>query len=210
MSEPNGVSETTHASAHVFIVDDDPGMRNSTRWLVESLGLPVCTYGTAREFLAEFDSCATGCLILDVRMPDMSGLEVQEELRSRGSKIPIIFVTGYGEVATAVRALKSGALDFVEKPFSDQFLLDRVRAAVEADMSASKKRAEAAERAERLQRLTPRERQVLDLVRAGLPNKAIAVELNISDKTVEYHRANFMKKLRAGSLAELFKLTMSS
>ncbi len=194
----------------VFVVDDEPAVRESLQWLVRSVGLAVETYASAHEFLDRFDANRTGCLVLDIRMPDMSGIELQEELLARKAVIPVIFITGFGEVTTAVRALKMGALDFLEKPFSDQVLLDRIRRAVEKDKRTREYRAAAANAAARLASLTRREREVIDLVVAGKSNRAIAAGLNISEKTVEFHRANVMNKLGVDSLAELLRVILQT
>lgn len=192
----------------VFIVDDDAAIRRSLRFLIESSGLSVETYGTAEEFLERYDPRRPGCLILDVRMPGMSGLNLQDELCNRHASLPIIVVTGYAEVPMAVRALQKGARDFIEKPFSDQTLIEKVRDAIASDLEERRRQAERDEARERLARLTDRERDVLEGVTAGKSNKVIAEELHLQVKTVEAHRARVMKKLEATSLADLVRLTM--
>jgi two-component system, LuxR family, response regulator FixJ len=194
----------------VFVVDDDPAMRDSLRWLLESVGLQVQTYATAAEFLAGRDPAAPGCLVLDVRMPGMSGLDLQEELRRRRTDLPTIVVTGHAEVPMAVRAVKAGAIDFIEKPFSDQLLLDRVRQALEMDRLEREARARREEARRRVGHLTPREREVLDLVVAGRANKEIASVLGLSPKTVEVHRARVMEKMEVDSLADLIRVAMQA
>jgi RNA polymerase sigma factor (sigma-70 family) len=194
----------------VFVVDDDPAMRDSLRWLLESVGLQVQTYATAAEFLAGRDPSTPGCLVLDVRMPGMSGLDLQEELRRRHTDLPTIVVTGHAEVPMAVRAVKAGAIDFIEKPFSDQLLLDRVRQALEIDRQERETRARREEARRRVGHLTPREREVLDLVVAGRANKEIASALGLSPKTVEVHRARVMEKMEVDSLADLIKVAMQA
>jgi RNA polymerase sigma factor (sigma-70 family) len=194
----------------VFVVDDDPAMRDSLRWLLESVGLQVQTYATAAEFLAGRDPSTPGCLVLDVRMPGMSGLDLQEELRRRHTDLPTIVVTGHAEVPMAVRAVKAGAIDFIEKPFSDQLLLDRVRQALEIDRQEREARARREEARRRVGHLTPREREVLDLVVAGRANKEIASALGLSPKTVEVHRARVMEKMEVDSLADLIKVAMQA
>lgn len=192
----------------VFVVDDDAAMRESLRWLIESIGLPVSTYGTARDFLETYDDSAAGCLVLDVRMPGMSGLDLQHELVTRESLLPIIMITAYAEVPMAVRAMKTGAVDFIEKPFSDQELLDLIRAALQRNKVA---RADSAQRAAivaRVARLTHREREVRDLIISGKSNKIIAAELSLSTKTVEVHRSRLMGKLQVETLAELVTVTL--
>lgn len=192
----------------VFVVDDDPAMRESLRWLIESIGLTVQTHATAREFLDRYDPSSAGCLVLDVRMPGLSGLELQDQLVNRGSLLPIIMITGYAEVPMAVRAMKAGAIDFIEKPFSDQDLLDRLRFAIDISQQARVEERERAEIGARVARLTQREREVCDRVIAGKSNKYIANELGLSAKTVEVHRARLMEKLQASTLADLVRLTM--
>ena len=194
----------------VFVVDDDPGMRQSMRWLLQSVNLKVETYATAEEFLHAHDPTRPGCLLLDVRMPGMSGLQLQEELVARKVRLPIIILTGYAEVPTAVRALKMGAVDFIEKPFSDEALLDRVLKAIEIDRQARVANAERAAAEARLTLLTSREREVMERVIAGKANKVIATELGIGEKTVEAHRAQVMKKVEVDSLAELIRLVMTA
>lgn len=197
-----------HSNATVFVVDDDPAIRESLRWLIESVGLNVKVFSTAQEFLEGYDPTTPGCLVLDIRMPGMSGLDLQNELATREIQVPIIIITGHAEVPVAVRALKAGAMDFIEKPFSDQLLLDRIRRAIEVDKQSRRVRSEQAEVATRLGQLTPREREVMDLVIAGKANKVIASELGLSPKTVEVHRAHVMKKMQVASLADLVRLGM--
>jgi two-component system, LuxR family, response regulator FixJ len=194
----------------VFVVDDDPAMRESLRWLIESVNVGVETYATAQDFLAVYDPDRPGCLVLDVRMPGMGGLDLQAELARREIEIPIIIITGYAEVPTAVRALKAGALDFIEKPFSDQLLLDRIQQAIASDRQARARRFERAALAARVAQLTPREREVMQLVVAGSSNREIAAELGLSVKTVEVHRARVMEKMKVDSLADLVRLVLSA
>jgi two-component system, LuxR family, response regulator FixJ len=190
----------------VYVVDDDPAMRSSLRWLIESVGLPVRTCASAQEFLRTYTPGDPGCLVLDVRMPGMSGLDLQAELAARKIKIPILIITGYAEVPLAVRAMKAGAFEFIEKPFSDQTLLDRIRAAVAKDEVDRRQRALRDEVRRRLGLLTPRERDVIERVVVGNSNKIIASELSLHQKTVEVHRAHAMQKLQANSLAEVIRL----
>jgi two-component system, LuxR family, response regulator FixJ len=192
----------------VFVVDDDAAMRDSLRWLLESVGLRGETYATGEEFLDTYDPRQPGCLILDVRMPGMSGLSLQDTLAAQDITLPVIIITGYAEVPTAVRALKSGAIDFIQKPFNDDVLLERVRQALETDRQTRELQARRAEAAARFALLTPRERQVMDLVIAGKANKVMATELGLSPKTVEVHRANVMAKMEVDSVAELVRLGM--
>jgi RNA polymerase sigma factor (sigma-70 family) len=201
--------DTTLASATVFIVDDDPAMRDSMSFLVRSVGMAVETYSGAQEFLDAYDPQRPGCLVFDVRMPGMSGLELQEFLSERGIRSPVVMVTGYGDVPMAVRALKGGAVDFLEKPFTDQELLETINEATDRDHRQRTKEAELSKVKERISRLTPREREVMDLVLDGKPNKVIAAELGLSPKTVEVHRSRVMAKMQVGSLAVLLQTVLS-
>jgi FixJ family two-component response regulator len=189
-------------------VDDDPAMRESLSFLVGSVGLEVECFANARDFLDRYDDRRDGCLVLDVRMPGMSGLELQERLADRGVQLPIVMITGFGDVPMAVRALKRGAMDFIEKPFTDQDLLDRIHEAIEEDRKRRNERAHKTEIEARIGRLTPRERQVMSCVLAGKPNKVIAGELGLSPKTIEVHRARMMDKMQVSSLAELLQLVI--
>lgn len=194
----------------VFIVDDDQMVRGSLRWLLESLRLNVQTYASAQDFLSTYDPVQPGCLVLDVRMPDVSGLQLQEVLIQRQIRIPVILITGHGDISMAVRAMKAGAFDFIEKPFNDQVLLERVQQGLALD---SRRRREAAERdniSKRFDSLTPREAEVLGGVASGKSNKVIAIDLGISMKTVEVHRARVMEKLAVNSVAELTALYLAA
>jgi FixJ family two-component response regulator len=193
----------------VFVVDDDPEVRESVRRLASTVGVACETFATAREFLDAVDSARPACLVVDVRMPGMSGLDVQRELTARNIPLPTIMITGYGDVPTAVQALKAGAFDFIEKPFSRQLLLDRITQALVVARERHGAQAERAEQARRLARLTPRERQVLELVVQGRTNKAMAAELGLREKTIEVHRAHVMRKMGVGSLAELVRVTLA-
>lgn len=192
----------------VFIVDDDAAIRRSLRFLIESSGLSAETYGTAEEFLERYDPERPGCLILDVRMPGMSGLQLQEELSKRQGTLPIIVVTGYAEVPMAVKALQRGARDFIEKPFSDQMLLERVMDAIATDLEQRRRQQERRAAVARLNLLTDRERQVLGGLISGKANKVMAEELGLGIKTVEAHRARLMRKLGVSSLAAALRLTL--
>jgi FixJ family two-component response regulator len=194
----------------VHIVDDDDAMRDSLKWLLESRGLEVELYDSAETFLKAFDNSFCGCLVLDVRMPGMNGLELYEQLQARASTLPVIFITGHGDVPMAVSALKKGAADFIEKPFKDQDMLRLIEACMTQDRASAAKRAESASVAQRRDSLTQREREVLDLVVAGKLNKQIADELGISIKTVEVHRSRVMQKMGANSVAELVQLTLKN
>jgi len=192
----------------VFVVDDDPAVRDSLRWLLQSVDLAVETFATGEEFLRAYDPARPGCLVLDVRMPGMSGLRLQDELAAHGITLPIIILTGYAEVQTAVRAMKTGAFDFIEKPYSDEQLLDRIHHAIETDRRGREADGLRAEVAARFALLTPREREVMELVTAGKANKVIAAELGLSPKTVEVHRAAVMDKMGADSVAKLVRLEL--
>jgi two-component system response regulator FixJ len=195
----------------IHIVDDDPGLSASLRMLLESASYRVETYASAREFLAqEFAGAAErSCLITDVQMPDMDGLALQGELVRRGLAIPVIVMTGHADVPRAVKAMKAGAIDFLEKPFEDTALLDSVARALEAASRAGDRTGRAQQARERLASLTERERQVLELLVAGKANKVIAYELAISPRTVELHRARVMDKMAAGNLADLVRLRLA-
>jgi FixJ family two-component response regulator len=208
-SQPHDAGhDTPTPTPTVYVVDDDPAMRSSLRWLIESVGLSVRTCSSAREFLATYRDGEPGCLVLDVRMPGMSGLDLQAELARQRISIPILIITGYAEVPLAVRAMKAGAFDFIEKPFSDQTLLDRIRAAVARDEVARRHRSAREQIEARMRLLTQRERDVMERVITGKSNKVIAAELNLSMKTVEVHRAHVMDKLQAASLADLIRLAL--
>ncbi|MFP4602461.1 MAG: response regulator transcription factor [Halochromatium sp.] len=192
----------------VFVVDDDQAMRGSLRWLIESVGMRVETFESAHAFLDAYYPGRAGCLLLDVRMPGMSGLELQEYLGRRAIRIPVIIITGHGDVAMAVKAMKAGAVDFIEKPFDDEQLLNSIRKALEYDERHRALQARKAEIAACLAELTPREHEVMAMVTDGKSNKEIAAALNVSAKTVEVHRARVMDKMRADSLAELVRMAM--
>lgn len=190
----------------VFIVDDDPAMLDSLRWLVESIGLKVETFTSAQAFLAAYSIERLGCLVVDVRMPGMSGIELQEQLVAEKITIPIIVISGHGDVPIAVRAMRTGAIDFIEKPFNDQVILDRIQAAVQMDRDLRQRRLRHKQLDELFGRLTPREREVMSLVVQGKPNKEVAAILSRSEKTVEFHRAQVMRKTGVDSFAELVRL----
>jgi len=194
----------------VTVVDDDEAVRASLQLLMKSVGLAVETHGSAAEFLAAYNPAQPGCLVLDVRMPGISGLELQEQLNLKGAIIPVIFVTGHGDVPMAVEAMQHGAFDFLQKPFRDQDLLDRVQRALARDAESRAALAKRAQIAERLATLTPRETEVMRLVTRGKANKVIGGELGVSQRTVEIHRAHVMEKMQAGSLAELVRMVLDS
>lgn len=189
----------------VFIVDDDRALCEALTFLLESVNLSCRTFSTAQEFLDAYDPTQPGCLVLDVRMPGMSGLDFQGELAARKYQVPVIMITGYADVSMAVRAIKSGAVEFLEKPFGDQVILECIQQAIERDRRDRKMMAERIQFEERLSHLTPREREVMELLMEGLANKAIAAKLNLARKTVETHRANLMAKMQAASLADLIR-----
>ena len=192
----------------VYVVDDDPDMRDSLQWLMKTVGLNVKAYPSALAFLHEFAPEGPGCLVFDVRMPGMSGLDLYEELVARGDCMPVIFITAYADVPMAVRALKSGAVEFVEKPFNRQALLDRVQRAIKDDAERHQRLADRAAVARRFAALTDKERQVLDMVKDGQPNKAISAALGITARAVEMRRASLMNKLGVRSLAELLRMSL--
>lgn len=190
----------------VFVVDDDPLIRDGLRSLIKSVGLHVETFGSSREFMQRRPSDAPGCLVLDVRLPGLSGLDLQRELNESNIHIPIIFMTGHGDIPMSVRAMKNGAQEFLTKPVRGQDLLDAVQQAIARDRAARRERAKMADLRTRFDSLTPREREVLDLIVAGLLNKQIAGELNIEEVTIKTHRAHIMQKTQAESLAHLVRM----
>jgi len=193
-------------SAVVYIVDDDEAVRDSLKILLESVDLPCQTFASASDFLEKHDPEQHSCLVADIRMPGMSGLDLQEELNGRSSTIPILFITGHGDVPMAVDAMKSGALDFIQKPFRDQDLLDRIHQALESDEERREDNRELSETRNRIARLTARETEVMHRVVQGQANKVIALDLGVSQRTVEIHRARVMQKMGARSLAELVRM----
>jgi len=194
----------------VFVVDDGRAMRESLRWLLEAVGFSVETYPSPEEFLEHFDASKPGCLLLDVNMPSMNGLELQQELTARGALTPIIFLTAYGDVPLAVQACQAGALDFIEKPFSDDLLLAAIRKALAKDRLVRRRRTEEVEFAERTALLTAREREVMTRVMAGKTNNDMARELGVSPRTIEVHRGHLMTKLGTNSVADLVRLGLST
>lgn len=196
------------AEARVYLVDDNDGFRDSTAWLLETAGFETMAFASGAEFIAAYSGDRHGsepeCLVSDIRMPQMSGLQLQDELQRRGTRLPLVFVTAHGDVPLAVEAMRKGASNFLEKPFSDDALVGAIRAA----LVNSRNHASGAAVDERLGKLSPRERQVLDLVIASKPNKIIADILGISIKTVELHRANMMSKLAVRSVPELMKVAL--
>jgi two-component system, LuxR family, response regulator FixJ len=192
----------------VYIVDDDNGVRSSIRVLMKSVGLPASTFASAQEFLGTYHAGQGGCVVLDIRMPGMSGLELQEELNRRGAVIPVIFITGHGDVPMAVEAMRHGAFDFLQKPFRDQDLIDRVQQALLRDRETREALKEHVRIRARIASLTPREREVLDLLSVGKANKTMAQDLGLSQRTVEIHRAHVMEKMGAKSVAQLVRMVL--
>lgn len=194
----------------VYVVDDEAAIRDSLQWLFTSADIAVETFSSADAFLTHWNPSQPGCLVLDLRMPGMSGLELQQHLKKHDCQLPIIFISGHGDIPTAVRAMEAGAMQFLTKPFSDETLLEHVKEALRRDARNRSEQMQQASLQARLELLTKRERQVLEQVVAGASNKTIATDLDITLKTVEMHRANLMRKMHAGSVAELVKLYLAA
>jgi RNA polymerase sigma factor (sigma-70 family) len=194
----------------VYIVDDDQSIRHAMDLLMRSVGLEYGIFHSGDQFLENYSSEFAGCLVLDIRMPGLGGLELQDRLMQLGSTLPIIFVTGHGDVPMAVEAMQKGAVDFIQKPFRDQELLDRINSAMATDRERRSEQRQKADVLERISKLTKREKEVLDLVVTGKPNKVIAYELGVSQRTVEIHRARVMEKMQARSLADLVKMHIAA
>jgi FixJ family two-component response regulator len=193
----------------VYVVDDDDGMRQALTALMTTVGYRAIPFARPTEFLAKYDANQSGCLVLDVRMPEMSGLEVQQQLNRAGSLLPVILVTGHGDIPMAVQAMKDGAFDFLQKPFRDQELLDRINAALKQDAENRAIVERHADLKRRAESLSPREREVMGLVVDGRANKVIAIDLGLSERTVEIHRSNVMEKMGARSVAHLVKMHLT-
>jgi FixJ family two-component response regulator len=196
----------SEAEPIVFVVDDDLSIRTSTERLVRSAGFTVKTFGSAAEFLASPRPDGPACLVLDVRLPGQSGLDLQRELTASGVEIPIVFMTGHGDIPMSVRAIKAGAVEFLTKPYRKKALLDAIHASIERDRASRQERLEAGALRGRYEQLTPREREVMALVVAGLLNKQIAGELATAERTIKFHRAHIMQKMEAESLADLVRM----
>jgi two-component system response regulator FixJ len=197
-------------TATVHVVDDEPAVRDGLKFLLESVGRSVRCYGDAASFLTEYTAGAPGCLVLDVRLPDVSGLELQDMLAARGIHLPVIVITGKGDVTMAVRAMKGGAVDFLEKPFNEQVFLERVEQCIRLDASRTTVRDHHSDAERLVALLTPREAQVVRMVTDGMANKQIARQLDISQKTVELHRSKAMRKLKAHHVSEMIQISLTA
>ncbi len=195
-------------NANIYIVDDDQHARESLAWLIESINLPVCAFVSGHDFLDNTDSNVRGCLVLDVRMPDINGMDLFHQIQQKNYRIPVIIMTGHADVALAVRAMKAGVYDFIEKPYNDALMLERIQAAIAFDENNQKERDQIQTITQRLASLTPRETQILNEVLHSVPNKIIADKLSISIKTVELHRSNLMSKMHVNSATELVRQVM--
>jgi FixJ family two-component response regulator len=192
----------------VYIVDDDAAVRAALLMLLKSVGLRGTSCASAQEFLSNYHEDQPGCLVLDVRMPGLSGLELQQQLNLRGATLPVLFMTGHADVPMAVEAMQAGAFDFLQKPFRDQDLLDRIQRALQHDHQLRAEQQQSQQLQERYATLTPREVQVMKLMTEGRPNKLMAVDLDLSQRTIEIHRAHVMEKMQARSLAQLVRMSL--
>ncbi|MEP1216586.1 MAG: response regulator FixJ [Marinobacter sp.] len=199
----------TDTQQTVYVVEDDEAVRDSLELLLKSDGKPVSTYENANAFLKEYSEKMAGCIVLDIRMPGMDGMELQKKLNEKHSILPIIFVTGHGDVPMAVDAMKEGAVDFIQKPYREEALLQKIEAALEQDRDQRKTLGEKQEILRRVKSLTPREHEIMDRMIAGQANKVIAIELEISQRTVEIHRSRVMHKMGTHSLAHLVRMVLS-
>lgn len=207
---PANTDASSNNSGTVYVVDDDEAVRESLSWLISSVGLKVETFGSAQDFLDVFNPERPACMIVDVRMPGMNGLELQRRLADKATCLPVIVVTGHGDVQMAVHAMKDGAFDFIEKPYNDQAILDQVQKAI-AECKDRRSRESWRQQVEQMvEQLTPREREVMDKIITGETNKSIARSLSISDKTVEAHRAKVMEKMQSSSMADLMRKALGS
>lgn len=197
-------------STLIHVVDDEPDVRDALRLLLHSLGYQVRTYASAQEFLDTYQAAATGCLVLDVRLPGMNGMELQRQLKALGIAIPIVFISGHGDIPMAVRAVQAGAVDFLEKPFNDQDLLDRVERALSVAREQLARAETQAEVEREMAALTPREQEVMERLLEGKPNKVIARELDVSVRTVEIHRARVLQKMEVDNVPQLVRKVLSS
>lgn len=204
------LAENPTASPTVFVIDDDDGVRNAIVMLIESMSIKVLSFNSVRSFLDEYETNTPGCLVLDVRLPQISGLELQEHFQRHDIHIPIIFLSGHSNIAMAVRTMKAGAIDFLEKPFDDQMLLDSIQKAIEIDHQTRNKRKQHSMVMEKIEALSPREEDVLRLLIQGKANKVIAHEMDLSTKTIETHRAHIMHKLGVSSMAGLMWMAITS
>ncbi len=207
MDDDTNVNSTAPVNT-VFVVDDDDGVRTSLGILLDSAGYRVVPFPSAPEFLAQYDPARPGCVLLDMRMPGMTGMEMLQELARRGAFLPVIFITGHGDVPMAVEAMKAGAFDFLQKPFSPRDLLDRIQRALAADTEARQVLSRTEDLRQRLATLTPREKEVMGLIVAGHANKVIAMDLGLSERTVEIHRARVMEKMATRSVAHLVRMAL--
>jgi two-component system response regulator FixJ len=201
--------ETKRLDPVVYVVDDDEGMRSALNVLLSTVGYRTGIFSRPGEFLTQLDPDARGCVLLDIRMPEMSGLELQQELNRRGCMLPVIFITGHGDIPMTVQAMKAGAFEFVQKPFRDQDLLDKINHALQLDAENHNYLEHRAEVLRRIESLTPRERQVKDRVVNGDSNKVIAIDLGLSERTIEIHRSKVMEKMGARSVAHLVRLQLT-
>lgn len=209
MSEANTAKTHKPKGPTIYVVDDDDSMRQAIALLLRTVGYSPVVFARPSDFLAKYDATLHGCLVLDIRMPEMSGLEVQQKLNRTGALLPVIFITGHGDIPMAVQAMKDGAFDFLTKPFRDQDLLDRVNNALKQDAENRATLEKHADLRHRFESLTAREREVLALVVDGKANKVVAIDLGLSERTVEIHRANVMEKMGARSIAHLVKMHLT-